>query len=138
MVELPLGLVIDFASFWLNELYIQCIPDFEALSNTKLSATFSLFTDKLWIATSTTYTACKSWIKLLFYLCRLMIHIILLSYPKIKPIFVESYSYWNSLDLTVQLSIIGFILFICISYYIKKNHYIQRTNNYFHLKSHKK
>ena len=105
---------------WLNDLYLSCIPDFDTLLNEDFSSTLALFSDRLYLAAGATLNALTAWLKLLFYLCRLVIHMILLAYPYVKPPITKSCKYWNSLDLTVQLSIIGFIISILISYWIKK------------------
>ena len=133
MVQLPFDIEFNLNSTmdWLNELYLSCIPDFNTLLNEDFPTTFGLFTSRLGLALAATFNAFTAWLTLIFYFCRLIIHFILMAYPYIKPPITKSYNYWTSLDLTVQLSIVGFIIFILISYWIKKNRYIQKSYNYF-------
>jgi len=138
MVTLPFGLELDYNAIqlWFYELYISMKPDLDlnSLLDASLSSSFESFTDGLVAAAIATLTALESWLKLIFYFCRLLLHLVLLAYPYIKPPVVRSYRYWNSLDLAVQLCVIAFLVFILISIHVKKNRYIQRTNHYVHRK----
>lgn len=116
---------------YFNDLATQCTPDWQSFSNQPLSGTLDVFSTNLIVAITATYHAIEAWITLLFHLCRLLLHIIFLSFPYIKPIIVGTYKYWNSLDLTIQLTILGLVLATALSYWIRKNRFIARAHLYF-------
>eukprot|EP01083_Nonionella_stella_P300540 1026634_1 len=133
---------VAFITIWFNDIFKQCIPDFESLLNEKVWTTFVLIAERLVVSFWSTLHAVDSWVTLLFYFCRLLCklslhfcgvlqHMILLCCPYMKPSVLRSYNYWNSLDLMVQLSLIALIALIVLSVWIARHDYIGRTSTYF-------
>jgi len=132
---------IDAVRDWLLDLSSQVIPDWPALLNQPLSSTFDVFSTNLMMAISSTCNALQSWLTLLFHLCRLCIHLLVVAFPYIKPMVTTSYTilesclsalyrYWNSLDLSIQLSLLGLLSVAALMYWINKNRYIGRAHHY--------
>jgi len=124
-------------SGWLLNLSQQCIPEYDYLTDTPLSSSLDLFATNLMAAGSATLQALRAWASLLFHFGRLLIHILFVLVPSIvhflrslQPLIASGYRWWSSLDLAVQLGVLGVLSLLAVSWWIAKNRFIGRAHQF--------